>query len=72
MIEVKHLIELANRRMPFGKYEGWRLMDVPEEYLIWLSNNRWPSGELGQLLALLMDIKTHGDVAILKPLRKSH
>ena len=72
MISPEHLIKLANQKMPYGKYKGWLLMDIPEEYLIWLSYRAWPAGELGELLALLMDIKTHGDIEVLKPLSGDH
>ena len=70
MLEEKHLIKIANQTMPFGKYAGRVLLDVPEEYLLWLSNKKWPEGELGQLLSLVLDIKIHGQEAVLEPLRQ--
>ena len=70
MLEPRHLVALANSTMPYGKYQGWVLLDIPEDYLLWLVTKGWPEGELGQLLALLLDIKTHGQQHILEPLRK--
>lgn len=69
MIEQKHLIALANQKMPFGKHAGKVLMDVPEDYLLWLAGKGMPDGALGQLLALLLDIKIHGQEKVLNPLR---
>lgn len=69
MIEKKHLIALANQTMPFGKHAGKVLMDVPEEYLLWLAGRGMPEGHLGELLVLLLDIKIHGQEKVLNPLR---
>lgn len=54
------LLELAQARMPFGKYEGWRLIRLPEPYLVWFSREGWPRGKLGQQMALALEIKTNG------------
>ncbi len=70
MLEEKHLIKIANQTMPFGKYAGRVLIDIPEDYLLWLSYKRWPDGELGQLLSLVLDIKIHGQESVLEPLRQ--
>jgi uncharacterized protein (DUF3820 family) len=60
MLEEKHLIKLASMPMPFGKYAGKTLIDLPEAYLIWFANKGFPEGELGQLLGLCLEIKTQG------------
>ncbi len=45
----KHLIELANTRMPFGKYKGRYLVDIPEPYYVWFRQKGFPPGKLGKL-----------------------
>lgn len=69
MLENKHLIALANQQMPFGRYAGRVLIDIPEDYLLWMANKGWPDGQLGQLLALALEIKTYEQEHVLDPLR---
>ncbi|MCH9687849.1 MAG: DUF3820 family protein [Deltaproteobacteria bacterium] len=54
------LLDLARARMPFGKYAGWRLMKVPEPYLVWFAREGFPGGKLGEQMALALEIKTNG------------
>ena len=54
------LLKLARARMPFGKYAGYRLVDLPESYVIWLSRQGFPAGELGELLSTIYVIKANG------------
>lgn len=63
------LIELANTKMPYGKYAGRVLVDLPEPYVVWLANNAMPKGRLGEQLQLLYEIKVNGLEGLLKPLR---
>jgi len=70
MIEKQHLVDIANTAMPFGKYQGRKLMDVPEEYLLWFRQKGFPPGKLGDLLALTLEIKIEGLDSLLRPLRK--
>lgn len=69
MFEKDDLIRLVSMTMPFGKYQGRILMDIPEEYLLWLSKKGMPEGRLGLLLALALEIKMNGLEDILRPLR---
>ena len=46
--------------MPFGKYRGTALIDLPETYVVWFHSNGFPEGELGKLLGLLYEIKLNG------------
>jgi uncharacterized protein (DUF3820 family) len=64
------LIELANTKMPYGKYAGRVLVDLPEPYVVWLANNAMPKGKLGEQMQMLYEIKVNGLEGLLKPLRK--
>ena len=44
------LIQLANTKMPFGKYKGTFLINLPEHYLVWYRNKGFPNGKLGQFI----------------------
>ena len=54
------LWELANYRMPFGKYKGVRLLDLPEPYVVWFKQKGFPKGKLGNLLQSVYEIKLNG------------
>ena len=54
------LEKLNTFTMPFGKYKGVRLIDLPEPYVVWFHSNGFPEGELGKLLGLLYEIKLNG------------
>jgi uncharacterized protein (DUF3820 family) len=63
------LQKLVEMRMPFGKYEGRLLADLPGNYLNWFAREGFPRGELGRLLALMHEIDHNGLSALLDPLR---
>ena len=54
------LIQMANTKMPFGKYKGIYLIDLPEHYLVWYRNKGFPKGKLGQFLESIFEIKRNG------------
>ncbi len=54
------LIDLAHTRMPFGKYEGRFLIDLPEYYVVWYHNKGFPKGKLGQMLTTVYELKVNG------------
>ena len=64
------LNELVSMRMPFGKYKGKLICDLPEFYLVWYESNGFPQGKIGVLLATMYEIKLNGLEYLLKPLRK--
>lgn len=54
------LLKLKSTPMPFGKYKGLPLIDLPEPYVVWYQTKGFPEGELGRLLSLLYEIKVNG------------
>lgn len=54
------LIQLAHAKMPFGKYEGYFLIDLPEYYVVWYSQKGFPNGLLGEQLKLIYELKLNG------------
>ena len=66
----KILLDLVKVEMPFGKYKGRKLIDLPEFYLAWFSKKGFPKGKLGEQLALVHEIKMNGLEYLFAPLRK--
>ena len=67
-MEKEQLVEIANTEMPFGKYKGRRLIDLPEEYLLWFARkDEFPAGRLGELMAITA-VDNPGSVALLAKL----
>jgi uncharacterized protein (DUF3820 family) len=65
------LVEAVNQTMPFGKYAGRKLLQLPEPYLVWLHRKGFPEGKLGEQLALMYEVKLNGLEKMLQPLLKS-
>lgn len=63
------LKDLVTMQMPFGKYKGRIICDLPESYLIWFQREGYPPGKLGEMIATLYEIKLNGLEYLLKPLR---
>ena len=63
------LLLLVTREMPFGKYKGRLLADLPGNYLNWFARQGFPQGEIGRLLALMQEIDHNGLSGLLDPLR---
>lgn len=62
------LIDLVNAKMPFGKYKDWYITSLPVHYLEWFHRKGFPSGQLGQYLSTMFEIKTNGLEDIIKPI----
>lgn len=54
------LEKLANTKMPYGKYKGKYLIDLPEHYIVWYNNKGFPAGKLGDMLRLVYEIQLNG------------
>jgi hypothetical protein len=63
------LLKLVEMKMPFGKYKGTVIFDLPVSYLEWFSSKGFPEGQLGMLLRTIYEIKVNGLEYLLKPLR---
>ena len=68
----KMLIQLVTMRMPYGKYKGTLLYDLPEPYLSWYHAKGFPKGQMGQLLASIYEIKLNGLEYLLKPIKAQY
>ncbi|HCK5738671.1 TPA: DUF3820 family protein [Salmonella enterica subsp. enterica serovar Typhi str. CT18] len=70
-MEKEQLLEIANTVMPFGKYQGRRLIDLPEEYLLWFARkDQFSAGKLGELMQITLLIKTEGLTQLVQPLKR--
>ena len=61
----------AAMEMPFGRFKGRRLIDLPEPYVVWFKGQGYPAGLLGQRLALMYEIKLNGLEKLIRPLLDS-
>ncbi|RZA36906.1 MAG: hypothetical protein EOP92_02975 [Lysobacteraceae bacterium] len=68
-MDTHHLSLLLVRDMPYGKYQGRKIADLPGHYLGWLAREGFPRGELGQLLALMYELDHNNLRTLLDPLR---
>ena len=66
----RYLIELANYKMPYGKYKGYYLVNIPEYYYIWYKRKGFPNGKLGNMMQEICEIKVNGLEALLLRLIK--
>jgi len=69
ILTTDNLNALITETMPFGKYQGYLIADLPEEYLLWFEKQTFPRGHLGELLQLALLLNIDGSKAILDPLR---
>lgn len=70
-LDTRELELLLTREMPFGKYQGRVIADLPGEYLNWFARAGFPRGEIGRLLALMHEIDHNGLGDLLAPLRRA-
>lgn len=65
------LEKLVRIEMPYGKYKGRLIADLPGHYLNWFAREGFPNGELGRLLSLMHEVDHNGLAALLTPLREA-
>ncbi|MDG2176492.1 MAG: DUF3820 family protein [Gammaproteobacteria bacterium] len=65
------LLKLLDTPMPFGKYKGKMIIDLPEGYLLWFARQGFPAGEIGKLLQLALEIDVSGSKNLVKSLKNA-
>ncbi|CAM3507255.1 DUF3820 domain-containing protein [Flavobacterium gelidilacus] len=71
MTNQEQLVKLAHAKMPFGKYEGKYLIDLPEYYVVWYHNKGFPKGQLGEQLKLVYELKLNGLEELIRNIRRN-
>ena len=65
------LLDVAKMKMPFGKYKGSFLIDLPEHYIVWYKNKGFPKGKLGNMMGLVYELQLNGLEGIIRKLQKN-
>ena len=68
----EYFIKLIRTRMPFGKYKGWLLVDLPEPYIVWMAGKGFRNDSIGKMLETVYEIKLNGLEYLLEPLKNPH
>lgn len=71
MLNPEILLDIVNQKMPFGRYKGTIIANLPVSYLEWFQRKGFPAGKLGMMLHTMYEIKLNGLEDLLKPLRQS-
>ncbi|WP_338733274.1 DUF3820 family protein [Mangrovimonas cancribranchiae] len=66
------LIKLAHTKMPYGKYEGRYLIDLPEYYVVWYHSKGFPKGKLGDMLQTVYELKVNGLEHLIRNIQKQY
>lgn len=69
MEQTNELEMLLKTTMPFGKYQGRILIDLPEDYVVWFHAKGFPEGKIGHLLGLLYEIQLNGLVPMVREIK---
>ncbi|MCL7763653.1 DUF3820 family protein [Polaribacter sp. Z014] len=64
------LIDLAKMKMPFGKYQGRYLINLPEHYIVWYKNKGFPNGKLGKQMELVYELQLNGLEDIIRKIQQ--
>jgi uncharacterized protein (DUF3820 family) len=68
----QQLIKLAHTKMPFGKYEGRYLIELPEYYLVWYNTKGFPKGQLGEQLQLVYELRLNGLEELIRNIKRQY
>ncbi|MBC6110177.1 MULTISPECIES: DUF3820 family protein [Pedobacter] len=66
------LLDLVKMQMPYGKYKGYLICNIPESYLLWYKDKGFPKGKLGDLMATMFEIRVNGLEYLLTPLKNQY
>ena len=66
----EYLKTLAHTRMPFGKFKGTYLIDLPEHYIVWYNAKGFPKGKVGDMLRLVYELKLNGLEHLIHKIKK--
>jgi len=69
MLNPTLLLDLVKMQMPYGKYKGYLICNIPESYLLWYKDKGFPKGKLGDLMATMFEIRVNGLEYLLTPLK---
>ncbi|WP_293786586.1 DUF3820 family protein [uncultured Pedobacter sp.] len=69
MFDPSLLLDLVKMQMPYGKYKGSLICNLPESYLLWYKDKGFPKGKLGDLMATMFEIRVNGLEYLLTPLK---
>lgn len=65
------LLKLAKTKMPYGKYKGRFMIDLPEHYVVWYKTKGFPKGQIGEMLATVYELKVNGLEYLVRNIQKS-
>ena len=72
MMDPTLLLDLVKMQMPYGKYKGYLICNIPESYLLWYKDKGFPKGKLGDLMATMFEIRVNGLEYLLTPLKNQY
>ena len=72
MLDPTLLLDLVKMQMPYGKYKGYLICNIPESYLLWYKDKVFPKGKLGDLMATMFEILVNGLEYLLTPLKNQN
>ena len=70
MQDKQFLIDLAHTKMPYGKYKGTYLINLPEHYVVWYHAKGFPKGKTGMMLGLVYELKLNGLEHLIRNIQK--